>query len=59
MDANTNFKAVDLLTKIANSLHDREVNPNNFLFFSAAEVKITQEWLEDFIKEIKRDCVCV
>ncbi len=57
MEINTNSKALELLIELANSLHDREINPNNFLFFSANEVKITEDWINDFVKEIRRDCV--
>lgn len=41
-------KAVHLLEKIANSIHEREQKKTNLLYFSSSEVVVVQEWLKDF-----------
>lgn len=46
-------KAVQLLEKIANSVHEREPKNANLLCFSSNEVQLVQQWLGDFIKEAK------
>jgi hypothetical protein len=52
-------KSQQLLETIANSIHDREPkNPNPF-FFNTNELQATEKWLTEFIKEIKKDCVCL
>lgn len=52
-------KSQDLLETLANSIHDRDPkNPNPF-FFNIADIHKTEQWLTDFIQEIKRDCVCL
>ena len=53
------IKSQELLETLANSIHDRDPkNPNPF-FFNIAEIQAAEKWLSEFIKEIKRDCVCL
>jgi hypothetical protein len=59
MEINVNFKAVELLNNIANSIHDREVKNANPFCFSANEVKITEQWINELIREITREYVNV
>lgn len=52
-------KSQELLECLANSIHDRDnKNPNPFTF-NIAEVHLAEQWLTDFIEEIRRDCVCI
>ena len=46
-------KSSELLEKLANSIYDRDPgNPNPF-FFSLAEIHIVENWLSEFMKEVK------
>lgn len=47
-------KALDLLEKIANSVHERDPNNPNLLCFSKTEVQVVEEWLIDFVEEQQR-----
>lgn len=51
-------KSLQLLEKLANSIHDRE--PKNLMpfFFNIAEINVAEEWLREFVKELKEDCNC-
>lgn len=42
-------KAVHLLEKIANSVHERD--HINLLCFSTKEVRVVEQWLKDFTQE--------
>jgi hypothetical protein len=44
-------KAVQLLEKVANSVHERDLKNPNLLCFSSSEVNLVQQWLGDFVKE--------
>jgi len=44
-------KAVQLLEKIANSVHERDSKNPNLLCFSTSEVQVVEQWLEEFVKE--------
>lgn len=50
MNINLNLKAIELLNNIANSVYERENNGVN-LCFSIKEVKVVEEWLNQFINE--------
>lgn len=54
MDIDLYSKAVHLLEKIANSVHERDPKNPNLLCFSTAEVQVVEKWLEDFIEETKK-----
>ncbi len=51
MDIDLHSKAVHLLEKIANSVHERDPKNLNLLCFSTTEVQVVEEWLKEFIKE--------
>lgn len=51
-------KSQQLLEKLANSIHDRDPKALIPFFFSTAELQAAQKWLEDFAKEVKKDCYC-
>lgn len=53
MDIDLHSKAVQLLEKIANSVHERDPKNPNLLCFSAAEVYVVEKWLSEFIQENK------
>lgn len=44
-------KSQQLLETLANSIHDRDPNNKNFCF-NIAEVQLTEQWLEEAVKEI-------
>lgn len=44
-------KAVNLLEKIANSIHERDIKNPNLICFSITEVQLVEHWLKDFIIE--------
>ena len=52
-------KSQQLLETLANSIHDREPKNLNPFFFNIAELQTAEKWLEEFVKEIKEDCICV
>lgn len=46
MEIDLHAKAVHLLEKIANSVHEREGN-----CFTKAEVQLVEQWLTEFVQE--------
>ena len=46
-------KAIELLEKIANSVHERDPKNPNLLFFSGSEVELVRDWLKEFSDAIK------
>lgn len=46
-------KAMQLLEKIANSVHERDPKNANLLCFSTTEVLLVEQWLKDFKAEQK------
>ena len=59
MTIDLHAKSQDLLERLANSIHDREPKNTSPFFFNIAEIHAAEKWLQDFIKEIKKDCVCL
>ena len=51
MNIDLHSKAIHLLEKIANSVHERDPKNPNLLCFSSAEVVVVEEWLKDFVEE--------
>lgn len=51
MEIDLYSKAVQLLEKIANSVHERDPKTPNLMCFSTTEVQLVEKWLEDFISE--------
>lgn len=51
MDIDLYAKAVHLLEKIANSVHERDPKNPNLLCFSTNEVHVVENWLKEFIEE--------
>lgn len=45
-------KSVELLERIANSVHERDTKNPNLLCFSVSEVQLVENWLSEFKKEI-------
>lgn len=59
MDIDLHTKSQQLLETLANSVHDRDPkNPQPF-FFNIADIQVAEKWLQEFIREITKDCVCV
>lgn len=54
MDIDLYSKAVHLLEKIANSVHERDPKNPNLLCFSTTEVHVVEEWLKEFIEETNK-----
>ncbi len=57
MDLHT--KSQKLLEALANSIHDRDPKSLSPFYFSMSEIHVAEEWLMDFVKELKLDCVCL
>ena len=51
--------SVQLLERIANSVHERDPKNPNLLCFSSSEVQLVEQWLIDFVEKTKEDCVCL
>ena len=51
MDIDIHAKAMQLLEKIANSVHERDPKNPNLLCFSSTEVQVVEQWLKEFIDE--------
>ncbi len=45
-------KSVQLLERVANSVHEREPKNANLLFFNANEVQVVEEWIKELLTEI-------
>lgn len=62
MSINIYDKTQELLHRLANSIHDRDIKhavyPRPFCFHST-EVLTATKWIEEFIEEVKKDCICV
>lgn len=41
-------KSVELLERIANSVHERDPKNPNLLCFSSSEVQLVEQWLKEF-----------
>ncbi len=54
MEIDLHSKAVQLLEKIANSVHEREPKNPNLLCFSTTEVQVVENWLQEFVEEHKQ-----
>ncbi len=53
MDIDLHVKAQNLLEKLANSIHDRSPDNNQFCF-NIAEVHLVEQWMEDIIEELEK-----
>ncbi len=54
IDLDLHSSAIQLLEKIANSVHDRSQSAINLLCFSTSEVELVEQWLIDFILTYER-----
>jgi len=52
MSLDINFLSSQLLERLANSIHDRDPNSNQFCF-NIAEIQVTEQWLKELIREIR------
>jgi hypothetical protein len=59
MTVDLHAKSHDLLETLANSIHDRDPKSLTPFFFNVTEIHIAEKWLSEFIKEIKKDCICL
>jgi hypothetical protein len=59
MQIDLHGKALQLLEALANSIHDREIKSPNPFFFSGHEIEVAEKWLLEFMRESKKDCVCL
>lgn len=50
MEIDLHSKAVQLLEKIANSVHERDSKNPNLMCFSTTEVQLVEQWLKEFMK---------
>lgn len=55
MSIDLHVRSQELLERLANSIHDRDPKSLNPFTFNIAEIHITEAWLTEFIKEIRKD----
>jgi hypothetical protein len=48
-------KSVQLLERVANSVHDRDPKNPNLLTFSIKEIHIVEEWMRELINEVEQE----
>jgi len=58
MDIDLHAKAIQLLERIANSVHERDPKNANLMCFSTTEVQLAERWLKDFLMEIINEKAC-
>ncbi len=51
MSIDINFLSSQILERLANSIHDRDPNQNQFCF-NIAEVQVVEKWLDETLKDI-------
>ena len=56
MTIDIHAKSVQLLERVANSVHDRDPKNPNLLTFSLSEIHIVEEWLKELLKELPLIC---
>lgn len=47
-------KSVQLLERVANSVHDRDPKNPNLLTFSLSEIHIVEEWIRELVEELEK-----
>ena len=57
MDIDLYAKAVQLLGRIANSVHDRYLPNDPEMKFSVNEVQVVEQWLKEFVDETLKEKV--
>lgn len=48
------FKSVQLLERVANSVHERDPKNPNLLFFSTSEVQVVEDWIRELLAELEK-----
>lgn len=51
MEIDIRSKAVQLLEKIAISVHERDAKNPNLICFNTSEIQLVEKWLKEFIEE--------
>lgn len=46
-------KSVQILERIANSVHDRDPKAPNLFCFTISEVHLVESWLEEILRELR------
>lgn len=54
MEIDLYSKAVHLLEKVANSVHERNPMNPNLMCFTVDEVQVVEQWLKDFVEETQK-----
>ena len=54
MEIDIYAKSVQLLERVANSLHDRDPKNTSLLRFSLKEIHIVENWLKELLTELKK-----
>lgn len=47
-------KSVQLLERVANSVHERDPKNANLLCFSTNEVQVVEEWINELLNELEQ-----
>lgn len=54
MDIDIYAKSEELLSRLANSIYDRDPSPQQPFTFSLTEIQLVERWLTEFIDDIKK-----
>ena len=54
MTIDIHAKSVQLLERVANSVHDRDPKSPNLLTFSLSEIHIVEEWIRELVEELEK-----
>jgi hypothetical protein len=52
VDVDVYAKSVQLLERVANSVHERDTKNPYLLCFSSSEVQVVEAWLRELLEEI-------
>jgi len=52
LDVDVYAKSVQLLERVANSVHERDIKNPYLLCFSSAEVQVVESWLTELLEEL-------
>jgi len=58
MNIDIRAKSVQLLERLAISLHERDPSSLNMICFRVADIRVVEVWLEELLAEIDKDRPC-
>ncbi len=54
MNIDIHAKSLQLLERVANSVHERDPKNPNVMCFSNCEVQVVEKWIEELLEELRR-----